>query len=48
MKRCLHRHMQTGSSALKCFLLEAVETMPDPSRMIVSRHLPEPLAVIMR
>jgi hypothetical protein len=31
-KRCLHRHMQTGSSALKCFLLEALETMPDPSR----------------
>jgi hypothetical protein len=30
-KRCLRRHMQTGSSALKCFLLEALETMPDPS-----------------
>jgi 1-acyl-sn-glycerol-3-phosphate acyltransferase len=32
MKRCLRRHVQTGSSALKCFLMEAVETMPDPSR----------------
>jgi hypothetical protein len=32
MKRCLRRHVQTGSSALKCFLLEAVETMADPSR----------------
>jgi 1-acyl-sn-glycerol-3-phosphate acyltransferase len=31
-KRCLRRHVQTGSSALKCFLLEALETMPDPSR----------------
>ena len=31
-KRCLRRHMETGSSALKCFLLEALETMPDPSR----------------
>jgi len=31
-KRCLQRHLQTGSSALKCFLLEALETMPDPSR----------------
>ncbi len=31
-KRCLRRHVQTGSSALKCFLLEAVDTMPDPSR----------------
>ena len=31
-KNCLRRHMQTGSSALKCFLLEALETMPDPSR----------------
>jgi 1-acyl-sn-glycerol-3-phosphate acyltransferase len=30
-KRCLRRHMQTGSSALKCFLLEAIEAMPDPS-----------------
>jgi 1-acyl-sn-glycerol-3-phosphate acyltransferase len=30
-KRCMRRHVQTGSSALKCFLLEAVETMPDPS-----------------
>ena len=30
-KRCLRRHTQTGSSALKCFLLEAIETMPDPS-----------------
>jgi hypothetical protein len=30
-KRCLRRHMQSGSSALKCFLLEALETMPDPS-----------------
>jgi 1-acyl-sn-glycerol-3-phosphate acyltransferase len=32
LKRCLRRHVQTGSSALKCFLLEAVETMADPSR----------------
>jgi len=31
-RRCLRRHVQTGSSALKCFLLEALETMPDPSR----------------
>jgi hypothetical protein len=31
LKRCLRRHVQTGSSALKCFLLEAVETMADPS-----------------
>ena len=31
-KRCLRRHLETGSSALKCFLLEALETMPDPSR----------------
>ena len=31
-KRCLRRHVQTGASALKCFLLEAVETMADPSR----------------
>src|SRR5580693_62010 len=31
-KRCLRRHVQTGSSALKCFLIEAVETMADPSR----------------
>jgi len=31
--RCsLRRHVQAGSSALKCFLLEAVETMADPSR----------------
>lgn len=30
-KRCLRRHMETGSSALKCFLLEALQTMPDPS-----------------
>ena len=30
-KRCLRRHVQTGSSALKCFLLEAIETMADPS-----------------
>jgi 1-acyl-sn-glycerol-3-phosphate acyltransferase len=30
-KRCLRRHMETGSSALKCFLLEALTTMPDPS-----------------
>ncbi len=30
-KRCLRRHMETGSSALKCFLLEAVEAMADPS-----------------
>jgi hypothetical protein len=32
LKRCLRRHVQTGSSALKCFLLEAVEMMEDPSR----------------
>jgi hypothetical protein len=31
-RRCLRRHVQTGSSALKCFLLEALEAMPDPSR----------------
>ena len=31
LKRCLRRHVQTGSSALKCFLMEAVETMADPS-----------------
>jgi hypothetical protein len=31
-KQCLRRHVQTGSSALKCFLLEALETMEDPSR----------------
>lgn len=31
-RRCLRRHVQTGSSALKCFLLEALETMADPSR----------------
>lgn len=31
LRRCLRRHVQTGSSALKCFLLEAVETMADPS-----------------
>lgn len=30
-KRCLRRHMETGSSALKCFLMEAMETLPDPS-----------------
>jgi hypothetical protein len=30
-KRCLRRHIESGSSALKCFLLEALETMPDPS-----------------
>jgi hypothetical protein len=30
-RRCLRRHVQTGSSALKCFLLEALETMADPS-----------------
>jgi len=30
-KRCLRRHVETGSSALKCFLLEALETMADPS-----------------
>jgi hypothetical protein len=30
-KRCLRRHVESGSSALKCFLLEALETMPDPS-----------------
>jgi hypothetical protein len=30
-KRCLRRHMETGSSALKCFLLEALHSMPDPS-----------------
>jgi hypothetical protein len=28
-KRCLPRHMETGSSAQKCSLLEALETMPD-------------------
>lgn len=32
LKRCLRRHVQTGSSALKCFLMEALETMADPSR----------------
>jgi hypothetical protein len=32
LKRCLRRHVQTGSSALKCFLMEAVEMMADPSR----------------
>jgi hypothetical protein len=32
MKRCFRRHVETGSSALKCFLLEALETMPDPSQ----------------
>jgi hypothetical protein len=31
LKRCLRRHVQTGSSALKCFLMEEVETMADPS-----------------
>ena len=31
LRRCLRRHVRTGSSALKCFLLEAVETMADPS-----------------
>jgi hypothetical protein len=31
LKRCLRRHVRTGSSALKCFLMEAVETMADPS-----------------
>jgi hypothetical protein len=31
LKRCLRRHVQTGSSAFKCFLMEAVETMADPS-----------------
>ena len=30
-KRCLRRHIEGGSSALKCFLLEALETMDDPS-----------------
>jgi 1-acyl-sn-glycerol-3-phosphate acyltransferase len=30
-KRCLRRHLQTGSSALKCFLIDAIERMPDPS-----------------
>jgi len=30
-KRCLRRHVETGSSALKCFLLETLETMPVPS-----------------
>jgi len=30
-KRCLRRHLESGSSQLKCFLLEALETMPDPS-----------------
>ena len=32
VKRCLRPHVQTGSSALKCFLMEAVETMEDPSQ----------------
>ena len=27
--------MQTGSSALKCFLLEAIDAMPDPSHETV-------------
>lgn len=30
-KNCLHRHVRTGSSALKCFLMEALESMSDPS-----------------
>ena len=30
-KRCLRRHLETGSSSLKCFLLEALASMPDPS-----------------
>ena len=30
-KACLRRHAATGSSALKCFLLEALHTMADPS-----------------
>jgi hypothetical protein len=30
-KNCLRRHAQTGSSALKCFLMEALETISDPS-----------------
>jgi hypothetical protein len=38
-KRCLRRHVETGSSALKCFLLEALETMPDPSHeTVLLRH----------
>ena len=32
VRRCLRRHVQSGSSSLKCFLMEALETMPDPSR----------------
>lgn len=31
VRRCLRRHVATGSSALKCFLLESLEAMPDPS-----------------
>ena len=38
IRRCLRRHVQTGSSALKCFLLEALETMPDPSAETVLLH----------
>jgi hypothetical protein len=30
-KQALRRHLETGSSALKCFLLQALETMEDPS-----------------
>jgi hypothetical protein len=37
-RRCLRRHVQTGSSALKCFLLEALETMPDPSLETEALH----------
>lgn len=32
LKRCLRRHVETGSSALKCFLMEALEAMADPSQ----------------
>jgi 1-acyl-sn-glycerol-3-phosphate acyltransferase len=35
VKRCLRRHVQSGSSALKCFLMEALETMADPSPQTV-------------
>ncbi len=35
-KRCLRRHMETGSSALKCFLLEALDAMADPSAETVT------------
>src|SRR5271165_6398854 len=35
VRRCLRRHVESGSSSLKCFLMEALETMPDPSRETV-------------